>query len=55
LELFRTHWAVKEVNLGKELHAKGIVLPMSAIDVSNAVDVSEQNFDVALSFPGEVT
>lgn len=53
LELFRTHWAVKEVNLPKELHAKGVTLPMSLTDVPNAVDVSRHIFDVALSFPGE--
>ncbi len=51
LELFRTHWAVKEVNLPKELHARGIALPFSAI---NAVDISKHVFDVALSFPGEI-
>jgi len=52
-ELFRTHWAVKEVNLPRELHAKGIVLPSSIRDVINAVDISSHIFDVALSFPGE--
>jgi hypothetical protein len=53
LELYRTHWAVKEVNLPKELHAKGITLPGSMRDVTNAVDISKHVFDVALSFPGE--
>lgn len=53
LELYRTHWAVKEVNLPKELHAKGITLPGSVRDVTNAVDISKHVFDVALSFPGE--
>ncbi len=53
LELYRTHWAVKEVNLPKELHAKGITLPSSVRDVTNAVDISKHVFDVALSFPGE--
>ncbi len=53
LELYRTHWAVKEVNLPKELHAKGITLPSSVRDVTNAVDISRHVFDVALSFPGE--
>ena len=52
-ELYRTHWAVKEVNLPRELHARGITLPSSVRDVTNAVDVSEHVFDVALSFPGE--
>lgn len=54
LELYRTHWAVKEVNLPKELHSKGITLPASMRDIANAVDVSKHIFDVALSFPGEV-
>lgn len=53
LELYRTHWAVKEVNLPKELHARGITLPSSVRDVTNAVDISKHGFDVALSFPGE--
>jgi hypothetical protein len=54
LELHRTHWAVKEVNLPKELHSKGITLPASMPDITNAVDVSKHIFDVALSFPGEI-
>jgi len=53
LELFRTHWAAKEVNLPKELHARGITLPASVRDVSNSVDISQHEFEVALSFPGE--
>lgn len=52
-ELYRTHWAVKEVNLPKELKARGILLPSSLRDVANAVDISKHVFDVALSFPGE--
>jgi TIR domain len=53
-ELYRTHWAVKEVNLPKELHARGITLPSSVRDIANPVDISRHVFDVALSFPGEV-
>ncbi len=53
LELYRTHWAAKEVNLPKELHIKGITLPSSVRDVVNAVNISTHTFDVALSFPGE--
>lgn len=53
LELYRTHWAVKEVNLPKELHAKGITLPSAVRDVTNAVNISSHVFNVALSFPGE--
>jgi len=52
-ELHRSHWAVKEVNLPKELHSRGITLPFSVRDTANAVDISLHNFDVALSFPGE--
>lgn len=54
LELFRTHWAAKEVNLAKELHSCGITLPTSLRDVANPVDISEFTFDIALSFPGQV-
>ncbi|MCH5716685.1 TIR domain-containing protein [Niabella hibiscisoli] len=53
LELNRTHWALKDVNLLKELHAKGIKIPSNMRDIVNAVDVSNHVFDVALSFPGE--
>lgn len=53
-ELNRTHWAVKNVNLPKELRAKGIILPTWALDVSKSVDISTHIFEVALSFPGEV-
>jgi TIR domain len=53
-ELNRTHWAVKEVNIAKELHRRGIELPNWTRTVSKAVDISSHNFDVALSFPGEV-
>ena len=42
-----------EVNLPKELHARGITIPSSMRDVVNAVDISKHIFDVALSFPGE--
>jgi hypothetical protein len=53
-ELNRTHWAVKDVNLPKELRAKGIILPTWARDLTKAVDISTHSFVVALSFPGEV-
>jgi hypothetical protein len=52
-ELNRTHWAVKDVNLAKELKARGITLPGWARSVSKAVDITTHAFDVALSFPGE--
>ncbi len=53
-EMNRTHWAVKDVNLGKELHAKGISLPHWARSATKAVDITTCQFDVALSFPGEI-
>jgi len=53
LEMYRTHWAVKEVNLPKELHSRGILIPAALRDIANAVDISKHVFDVALSFPGE--
>jgi hypothetical protein len=53
-ELNRTHWAVKDINLPRELRARGIVLPPWARDVIKAVDITTHFFDVALSFPGEI-
>jgi len=53
-EMNRTHWAVKEVNLAKELHRKGVDLPDWTRSISKAVDLSTHTFKVALSFPGEV-
>jgi len=53
-ELNRTHWAVKDINLPKELKAKGIALPNWARNVAKSVDITTHVFDVALSFPGEV-
>lgn len=52
-ELNRTHWAVKDVNLAKELNAKGIILPNWVRNVAKAVDITTHMFDVSLSFPGE--
>lgn len=53
-EMNRTHWAVKNVNLPKELHAaRGIVLPSWTQQAGRAVDITRHTFDVGLSFPGE--
>jgi hypothetical protein len=52
-ELNRTHWAVKDVNLAKELRGEGIALPGWVRELGKAVDISTHSFDVALSFPGE--
>ena len=53
-ELSRTHWSVKDVNLAKELRTQGITLPGWVRDIAKAVDITTHEFDVALSFPGEV-
>jgi hypothetical protein len=53
-EMNRTHWAVKDVNLPRELHvARGIALPSWTRQATRAVDITQHNFDVGLSFPGE--
>lgn len=53
-ELNRTHWAVKKVDLAKELHRKGIALPSWTRGIGRTVDLSSHTFQVGLSFPGEV-
>ena len=53
-EMNRTHWAIKEVNLSRQLALKGIRLPQWTHCESKAVDITKHEFDVALSFPGEV-
>lgn len=53
-EMNRTHWAVKDVNLPRELHAaRGIALPSWTRQAGRAVDITQHHFDVGLSFPGE--
>lgn len=54
LEMHRTHWAVKDVNLPKELHGRGITLPDWVQGAQKAVNITTHQFDVAFSFPGEV-
>lgn len=51
-ELNRTHWAVKDVDLPKELNRIGVRLP-DWTRGNRAVDISNHHFDVGLSFPGE--
>lgn len=53
-EMSRTHWAIKKVNLAMELEATGIILPAWARGDGRAVDLTKHEFDVALSFPGEI-
>ncbi|MGA1180404.1 MAG: TIR domain-containing protein [Marivivens sp.] len=53
-ELNRTHWAVKEVDLAVELGRHGIILPSWTRRVGPRINLNSHQFDVALSFPGEV-
>ena len=53
-EMNRTHWAIKKVNLAMELEAAGIMLPAWARGDGRTVDLAKHEFDVALSFPGEI-
>ena len=52
-ELNRSHWAVKDVDLPKELHRVGVELPDWTRRIGKAVDITKHAFDVGLSFPGE--
>jgi hypothetical protein len=52
-ELNRTHWAVKDVDLAAELNRKGIILPRWASQAGPRINLTDHQFDVALSFPGE--
>lgn len=54
LELNRTHWAIKNVNLAEELFIKGITLPEGIIRAAETVDITKHIFDISLSFPGDV-
>ena len=53
-EMNRTHWAIKDVNLSKELISKGIKFPQGICRDTKAVDITKHKFEVALSFPGEI-
>lgn len=53
LEMNRTHWAVKDVDLDVELNRRGIVLPSWESGLGPTVDIRRHRFQVALSFPGE--
>lgn len=53
-EMSRTHWAIKKINLAMELEATGIILPAWARGDGRSVDLTKHEFDVALSFPGEI-
>lgn len=53
-ELNRTHWAVKDVELFDLLFEADIVLPSWARPRKPVIDLETHQFEVALSFPGEV-
>jgi len=50
-ELNRTHWAIKKVNLYKELQNIGI--DFSSIKTGRPVDITKHQFDVSFTFAGE--
>ena len=52
-ELYRTHWAVKDVDLAEALRSRDIALPAWEGEVRRQVDIAKHRFKVALSFPGE--
>ncbi|MEF0943647.1 TIR domain-containing protein [Rhizobium sp. BR 362] len=52
-EMNRTHWAVKDVNLPKELQLLGLTLPSWTNPVGSAVNINSHRFDVGLSFPAD--
>lgn len=50
-EFNRTHWAIKKVNLYKELQLLGINL--KAVKPNQPVDITKHYFDVSFTFAGE--
>ncbi len=52
-EMNRTHWAVKDVNLPKELSARQIKLPSWIQAAERRINITNHEFRVSLSFPGE--
>lgn len=52
-EHWRTHWAVKNVDLLAEMASKGVALPAQFTVHGAPVDVLSHRFEVAFSFPGE--
>lgn len=53
-EMNRAHWAIKDVDLLKELERKNINLPNLITPQKNVVDINTHEFKVAFSFPGEI-
>lgn len=52
-ELSRTHWAIKEEDLSAALASRGLP-PIHPHLLEAPIDIYSQDFDVGLSFPGEV-
>lgn len=50
-ELNRTHWAIKKVNLYKELQNIGI--DFNSIKTDRPIDITKHQFDVSFTFAGE--
>ncbi|MBA9086579.1 hypothetical protein FHR92_003059 [Fontibacillus solani] len=50
-ELNRTHWAIKKVNLYKELQNIGI--DSNSIKTDRPIDITKHQFDVSFTFAGE--
>lgn len=50
-EFNRTHWAIKKVNLYKELQALGINLKV--LKTNKPIDITKHFFDVSFTFAGE--
>ncbi|PKA23518.1 hypothetical protein CH381_25400 [Leptospira sp. mixed culture ATI2-C-A1] len=53
-ELSRTHWAIKDINLSRELHNLKIEIPYGIYRDSKAVNITKHHFDVSFSFPGDI-
>lgn len=52
-EFFRTHWSLKDVNLGEICKAKGIVIPDWIMKKPEPINLDKHKFDVAMSFSGK--
>lgn len=50
-EFYRTHWAIKKVDLFKELQS--IDIDLKNINRNQLVDITKHNFDVSFTFAGE--
>lgn len=53
MEIRRTHWSIKNVDLNDELQEMGIRLPRHSTMGEKIINIAKHNFDVAFSFAGE--